>query len=552
MQSLPTPDFRRLFEALPGLCAVLAPDLRIVAATDAFLGAVGGPRDTLIGRLLMEVLGGSAEEKQGVGQRDLGSLLDRVLNRACSDGMPVQAFPIRQLEGGLEQRQWSAYCSLLLDPSARVEFILLQFEDANGGPRPVTPRPPDCSVREQQRVIDNLSARHEQLSASHDALRHAEARANTLVRELRVREAHLESILATIPDAMVVIDDKGLIQSFSATAERLFGYRVDEVRGRNVDMLMPEPYRREHQRYVDRYINTGNAHVIGIGRVVIGQKKDGTTFPMELAVGEVTFEGRKQFTGFARDMTERQQSERRLHELQSELLHVSRLSEMGQMASALAHEVSQPLTSINTYLSAARRLASGGNAELAASAIRGASEQAERAVQIIRRLRDFVKKSKAEMRLENLPRVIEESIALTLVGIRGALPKIEMRISDEATIAVLDKVQIQQLLINLIKNAIEATATVNNREIVISTAPYDHGHVLVSVADSGSGIVPAIRDRLFMPFVTSKDTGMGVGLSICRTIVETHGGRLWAKDNPDGGTIFQFTLPTVMPDSRPF
>jgi two-component system sensor kinase FixL len=282
--------------------------------------------------------------------------------------------------------------------------------------------------------------------------------------------------------------------------------------------------------------------------VVIGQKKDGSTFPMELAVGEVTFEGRKQFTGFARDMTERQQNERRLHELQSELLHVSRLSEMGQMASALAHEVSQPLTSITTYLSAARRLTSGGNPEMAATAIRGASEQAERAVQIIRRLRDFVKKSNAEMRAENLPRVIEEAIALTLVGVRSASPKISMRIGETASTAIMDKVQIQQLLINLIKNAIEATANAPRREIVISTTAHDPGHVLVSVADSGTGIVPAIRERLFMPFVTSKEAGMGVGLSICRTIVETHGGRLWAKDNPQGGTIFEFTLPTRVDD----
>lgn len=549
MESLSTPDFRRLFEAAPCLCLVLSPDLRILAASDAYLRATMTRREDIVGGQLFEVFPDNPADPNATGMKNLAASLQRVLHLCCPDAMAIQKYDVKRPDGRFEERYWSPLNSPVLDAAGQVECIIHRVEDVTDIVLLQMERAErDSSKRAQQLIIEQLQARNEALAASHDALRLTEARSNQLVRELRVREAHLESILATIPDAMVVIDDKGLIQSFSATAEKLFGYRVEEVRGRNVEMLMPEPYRRDHQRYVDRYINTGNAHVIGIGRVVIGLKKDGSTFPMELAVGEVTFEGRKQFTGFARDMTEPQQNERRLHELQSELLHVSRLSEMGQMASALAHEVSQPLTSITTYLSAARRLASGGNPELAATAIRGASEQAERAVQIIRRLRDFVKKSKPEMRPENLSRVIEEAIALTLVDTRGTAPRIGMRIGEAASIAIMDKVQIQQLLINLIRNAIEATANAKRREIMISTCPHDPGAVLVSVADSGTGIVPAIRERLFMPFVTSKDAGMGVGLSICRTIVETHGGRLWAKDHPGGGTIFEFTLPTRVDD----
>jgi len=165
---------------------------------------------------------------------------------------------------------------------------------------------------------------------------------------VEAREAQLRAILDTVPDAMVTIDQGGAIQSFSNAAERLFGYRADEAVGRNVSMLMPPPYREQHDGYLSRYIVTGEARIIGTGRVVVGLRKDGSTFPMELSVGETRSRDRRLFVGFVRDLTERQESERRLHELQGELLHASRLSELGQMASALAHEVNQPLTAMRT------------------------------------------------------------------------------------------------------------------------------------------------------------------------------------------------------------
>ena len=209
------------------------------------------------------------------------------------------------------------------------------------------------------------------------------------------REAHLRSILDTVPDGMVVIDERGIVQSFSTTAERMFGYSADEVCGRNVSMLMPSPYREGHDDYIARYLRTGEAHIIGIGRIVAGERKDGTTFPLELAVGEVRGKRHRLFTGFVRDLTERQRTERRLQELQSELSHVSRLSEMGQMASALAHEVNQPLTAATNYVEAARMLiASGDNsaAERVTAVIDNVAAQISRASQIIFRLRGFVRK----------------------------------------------------------------------------------------------------------------------------------------------------------------
>jgi two-component system, LuxR family, sensor kinase FixL len=254
-----------------------------------------------------------------------------------------------------------------------------------------------------------------------------------------MREAQLESILATVPDGMVVINERGLIQSFSAAAERLFGYSAEEVKGRNISMLMPTPYREQHDSYIARYLATDERRIIGVGRVVRGQRKDGGTFPIELAVGEVKLEGEHLFTGFVRDLSERQEREQRLHELQSELIHISRLSELGQMVSALAHEVNQPLTAIENYLRAGERLVQTGDQEKAQTVFGRAVEQAARANEIIRRLREFVRKEETGRRIENLPKVIEEAVALSLVGLKNLGIAFTAHLDPHAHSAYIDK-----------------------------------------------------------------------------------------------------------------
>ena len=245
------------------------------------------------------------------------------------------------------------------------------------------------------------------------------AQASESAEAALAREAHMKSILDTVPDAMVVIDERGIMQSFSAAAERLFDYRPDEVLGKNVMMLMPSPYRENHDGYIDRYLRTGERRIIGIGRVVVGERKDGSTFPMELSVGEMRSGDQRFFTGFIRDLTERQQTEARLQELQSELVHVSRLTAMGEMASTLAHELNQPLSAISNYLRGSRRLLQASTDDRAATmrdALDKASEQALRAGQIIRRLRDFVARGETERRVESIIKLVEEASALALVG----------------------------------------------------------------------------------------------------------------------------------------
>jgi two-component system, LuxR family, sensor kinase FixL len=361
---------------------------------------------------------------------------------------------------------------------------------------------------------------------------------------LASESALLRSILETVPDAMVVIDARGNVESFSSAAERLFGYSAAEVHGQNVKMLMPSPYRDQHDGYLKRYLTTGERRIIGIGRVVVGQRKDGSTFPMELSVGEVRQDGRRLFTGFVRDLTERQQTERRLQELQDGLLHVSRLRSMGQMAAALAHELNQPLTATANYVRAALRLIEQPEPNLTRvrQAMNLAVQQTLRSGEIIRRLRAFVSRGEVSRRSESVAKLIEEASALALVGAKEHGIKVLIHIDPDLPTAEVDRVQIQQVLLNLIRNAVEAMEGREVRELSVGTMMAD-GAVLVSVADTGGGIPPEIESKLFQPFVTTKSEGMGIGLSVCRTIVEAHGGRLWVERNAGGGSVFRFTVP---------
>jgi len=368
---------------------------------------------------------------------------------------------------------------------------------------------------------------------------------------LAEREAHLQSVLDTVPDAMIVIDTAGIMQSFSTTAERLFGYTAQEAIGQNVSILMPAPYHQQHDGYLSRYMTTGEKKIIGTGRLVVGQRKDGSTFPMELSVGEMRSGTRRFFTGFVRDLTERQKTQLRLQELQSELIHMSRFTALGEMASALAHELNQPLTAAASYMKGAKRLLENGTegtSPTVLDAMDHSAEQILRAGEIIRRLRDFVARGESERHIENLPKLIEEASALALVGIKETGVRVTFSLAQDAEQVLADKVQIQQVLLNLMRNAIEAMQDSKKRELHVSTLLLDGETVDIRVTDTGHGIKPEVADHLFQPFVTSKREGMGVGLSISRTIIEAHNGRLWAEPNPDGGTTFHVVLKTIAPE----
>jgi two-component system sensor kinase FixL len=365
---------------------------------------------------------------------------------------------------------------------------------------------------------------------------------------LRTREGHFRSILDTIPDAMIVIDEHGIMQFFSSAAERQFGHAAAEAIGKNISTLMPEPDRSRHDGYLARYLKTGERRIIGIGRIVTGMRKDRTTFPMHLTIGEMRSGGRPYFTGFVRDLTEQQQTQARLQELQSELVHVSRLSAMGEMASALAHELNQPLSAISNYMKGSRRLLAGStdiNAPKIEAALDRAAEQAIRAGDIIRRLRNFLARDASERRVESLSKLLEEAGALGLTGAREQGVLLRFNLDPACDLVLADRVQIQQVLVNLFRNALEAMAGSTHRELIATNAMAADDMVEIAVSDTGHGFGPDGQAGLFQPFFTTKETGMGVGLSISRTIIDNHGGRMWAETNQAGGATFRFTLPAA-------
>ena len=395
-------------------------------------------------------------------------------------------------------------------------------------------------VRDQQGVVRHLSG----LMIDIDDQKQLE-------EALRTRESHLRSILETVPDAMIVIDGNGIIQFFSSAAERQFGYAEPEAIGQNVRILMPDPDRSRHDGYLARYRSSGERHIIGVGRIVTGRRRDGTTFPMHLSIGEMQSGGVPYFTGFIRDLTEQQQTQARLQELQSELVHVSRLSAMGEMASALAHELNQPLAAISNYMKGSRRLLAGSgdpNAAKIENALDRAAEQAIRAGQIIRRLRDFVSRGESEKRVESLAKLIEEAGALGLAGAREQGVQLRFSLDPAHDLVLVDRVQIQQVLVNLFRNALEAMAHAPRRELTASNTRVADDMIEVEVSDTGSGFHDHVKPNLFQTFFTTKETGMGVGLSISRSIIEAHGGRMWAESNAAGGATFRFSLPAA-PDA---
>jgi two-component system sensor kinase FixL len=386
------------------------------------------------------------------------------------------------------------------------------------------------------------------ISWTGEQLQRTRIKAVVSTRDALAREAHLQSILDTVPEAMIVIDERGAVQSFSSAAERLFGYVPAEVVGKNIKMLMPSPYRENHDSFLERYLRTGERRIIGIGRVVVGERKGGSTFPMELAVGEMRSNNRRFFTGFIRDLTEPQRTEARLQELQAELVHISRLTAMGEMASTLAHELNQPLSAIANYMKGSQRLLEGNSDErstMLRDALGKAADQALRAGEIIRRLRDFVARGESERRVENVRKLVEEASALALVGAKDQGIRVKFQFDPAVDLVMVDKVQVQQILLNLIRNAIEAMEEAPKRELLVSARAADDNMVAISVADTGIGIAPGLAAQLFQPFVTTKRHGMGVGLSISRTIVEAHGGQIGVESNPGGGTVFRFTLRAV-------
>ena len=356
----------------------------------------------------------------------------------------------------------------------------------------------------------------------------------------------LQTIYDVSPDAIIVIDAKGSIRSFSHMAEIVFGHLAVDVLGQNVKMLMPPYFADNHDGYLGRYLTTGERRIIGIGRVVTGLRKDGSTFPLELAIGEARVGDEPYFTGFVRDLTERQQTQQRIHELQDELIHSSRLASLGEVSSMIAHEANQPLSAAATYLEVAREMLASSEIKTrdrGTQTLEQVALQIRRVGETIRRIREFAKKKTPEQAAENINRIVEEAAAIAAIGIKGKGIRMAYDLTADLPPVFVDRIQIQQVVVNLVRNSIDAMETAARRDLTLRTQLIGDDLVEVSIIDSGLGIPPAQVERLFKPFATTKKDGTGLGLAICRSIVEAHGSKLRYLPNLEGGAIFTFDVP---------
>lgn len=494
---------------------------------------------------------------------------------------------------------------------------------------------------------------------------------------LRESEQRVQTILDTTVDAVIVINEKGLVETFNQAAELMFGYDADEVVGQNIRMLMPQPYRREHDRYLQNYLSTGERKIMGIGREVVGQRKGGSTFPIELAVSEARLRNSSRFVGIVRDISERKRAEEQLRRREEELrltiqnapmgivtcdltgwclevnkalcemlgygeqelltmryqdivhpndvigsveqcqrairgeqatvgletryirkdgatlhgvahagvvhdadgqpliliceiedrtetrraeqeaqqhrerlAHVSRLGAMGEMATGIAHEVNQPLTAITTYAQACRRLISGGKTdrEEILATLNKISVQAQRAGEVIQRLRGFVKRRESRREPVDCNALIQDVVKLAEADTRAHEHTIQLELTADPSRVIADPVQMQQVVLNLIRNGMEAAADSppQDRRITIRTVNKGTDYIEVAVIDQGTGLSEEAAQQLFAPFFTTKPSGMGMGLAISRSIIISHGGELDFVPNPEGGATFRFSLPSAV------
>lgn len=364
-----------------------------------------------------------------------------------------------------------------------------------------------------------------------------------------VDELHilLDAIFASVPDALILIDETGIVVAFSQSAEALFGYTSEHIVGQNVKVLMAGHDARHHDSYISNYLITGEKQIIGIGRIVEARLSNGQVIPVHLTIGEARIGNQRFFAGYIRDITEKQAADHQINRMQAELANFSRLSTAGTMASAMAHELNQPLTAITNYMEAARDILEtpdNGTIDMAKEALGAAASQAVRAGQVVRRLRDFVSRGEFETAQTDLAALVGQAISLAKLGADGKVPRIVKSLPSDLPHVWCDSLQIRQVILNLVRNGAEAAQDQAVPMIEIS-GEIDNAHpgfVTLSVSDNGTGIEMDGDVSPFDPFRSSKSDGMGLGLSICRTIIEAHDGKIWASNNETGGARLSFTL----------
>jgi len=357
---------------------------------------------------------------------------------------------------------------------------------------------------------------------------HDLSRRGQLENQLRVSEGRWRAIVDSAVDGIIVIDSHGLIEAFNPAAERLFGYAEREVMGQNVDMLMPAPYREEHDHYLSRYMATGRAKIIGIGREVTGRRQDGTTFPLHLSVGQISIGGEYKFTGIVHDLSSRVRVEEQLREQAA-------LARLGEMAAVIAHEVKNPLAGIRGAMQVmGRRMPAGIDHEMT-------REIVKRIDSLDAMMKDMLVFARPPQP-KRLPIDIAPLVAVTANLLRedAAMREVDVRIDGSSPPVSGDAEMLKMVFQNLLVNSVHA---MNGRGTIRIEITPVNGACQIVFADTGPGIPLDIRAKIFAPFFTTKSRGTGLGLATAKRFIEAHEGRISIDCPPDGGTTIAVTLP---------
>ncbi len=539
------PDFRVLFESAPGLYLALTPQLKIIAVSDAYLKATMTKREEILDRHLFDVFPDNPEESNATGVRNLTASLERVVKGRMSDAMPVQQYDIRRPEsegGGFEERYWSPANFSVLNDDGELAYIIHRVEDVTEFVR--------LEMRgvEQMRLTDEEHLRAEKLHTE-VTLREQEITHRKRAEEkLQQAEERMRSIVDNMVDGIITIDEQGTIESCNPAAETIFGYSATEVVGRNIKMLMPEPFHTEHDGYLVNYLRSGDAKIIGIGREVVGRRKDDSIFPMELSISAFQLGQSRHFTGLVRDVSTRKA-------LELEIQQAQKMEIVGHLAGGVAHDFNNLLTVILggcSFLESDEGLTADSR-ELAIDIHRAA----DRAAQLTRQLLAFSRKQILQPQVLDLNEVLA-NVGRMLSRLIGENITLEIHAAPDLWRVKLDLGQIEQVIVNLAVNSRDAmpqggTLSVEASNVVLDFASAPHGmkpgsYVLLTVRDTGYGMDKATMSRIFEPFFTTKPVGQGTGLGLATVfgIVKQSDGHISVSSTPSQGTKFKLYFPEAL------
>jgi PAS domain S-box-containing protein len=400
-----------------------------------------------------------------------------------------------------------------------------------------------------KQLEEDVQKKTSNLSESNEALKKTIAELNYSRHQLLEREAKLNSILNASIEGIIVIDHAGTIVSVNSAVENIFGFSAEDLIGKSASKLMPMPQRRKQHAYLQKLLRIFIPKTLGQIREVEGLRKDGSFVPLDMTIAEFPLDGVQYFSGIVRDVSARKFQEQQEKEHLEKLAHVTRLGLMGEMASGIAHEVNQPLSAVVNYTQVCLRMMQNENPDMEKirEIMQKANQQALKAGQIVHSMREFVKPRKIHRSTVDINDLIYDAISLFESDFKQHLIAMRFELTKSVPNVFIDRVQIEQVILNLIRNSIEALKELpqfTQRQLSIETSLNGANYVEVRVKDNGPGLTSLQREKILTPFFTTKTTGMGMGLSISRSLIESHHGSLHFNSKEDKGTTFYFTLPT--------